>query len=521
MLNPRLIFKPWTLTNLYTAAILAALSLAVSIYAAYGSHTLLALVALLPPLTAAVLLPYQIGLRTASHTSPKKNHQNSNELELLSALHAAVLNVQNKQTIKIEIETGGNPKFNAIIECFNSTINKQLDSENRFQELSIQIQEKTDQLNAQQKSDSDRNQNIHKMFAGASHDLRQPLQAMIIFIAALQENATPAQAPLLQKLEQVVDNLNHLFTDLLDISKLESRMKRIPKKNVEIAPLLEKIYNEFEVLAHEKNIGIRLYNRDLSAFSNPNMLERIIRNMLSNAIRYTRTGGVLIGCRKRDEEVWIEVWDTGRGIPQDKMDDIFNEYVQIEEKPSNSNKGVGLGLFIVKRLAQLLDHSILVSSALHRGTMFRIVVPMNPMYPHSEFPAFAPPPNIAIQNKGQSLNIALIDDDHVVRSSITTLLRSWGMQVQSFESMQSISNLKMDAKLDLIVSDFQLGMNDTGIEAIALIRKQQKNNTPAIIITGTSNESLLENIKSSAIPLLKKPVKPAKLRALISMLCTE
>lgn len=431
------------------------------------------------------------------------------------------------QTQNYRLRAGDYPKtpYKMIARMLNQMLEELQTNENELQEYAVQIQEKNDQLAAQKRLHQDLSQNLQKMFAGASHDLRQPIQAMIIFIGAIKEHATPKQEPLIQKLEQVVDNLNHLFTDLLDISKLESRMTRVPKQNLALQPLLAKIYDEFEALANEKRIELRLYNRDLTVFSNPNMLERIIRNMISNAIRYTRTGGVLIGCRKRQNAVWIEVWDTGRGIPQEKMGEIFNEFVQIKEEDSETNKGVGLGLFIVKRLAQLLDHSIIVTSKLRRGTMFRVVAPSQAQLTITvpEIPQVAvPPPGITsttILTPALAQKILLLDDDDEVRHAMEKLLESWHCQVSAWARLEDMeANISPKTIADLMISDFQLDTDTDGIQAIETARRQLNRHIPALLITGTQDPELLKRIDASGIPCLRKPVRPAKLRALLQAL---
>ncbi len=417
------------------------------------------------------------------------------------------------------------PPFKQLAEAINYMLDEIQENEINLQENAVQLQEKNDQLASQKKLHIDRTQNLQKMFAGASHDLRQPLQAMTIFISAIKENANPEQLPLIQKLEQILDNLNELFTDLLDISKLESRMQRIPKSIVEVKPLLNKIFDEFEALANEKNIQLRLYQRDLSVYSNPNMLERIIRNMISNAIRYTRSGGVLIGSRLRKDEIWIEVWDTGRGIPPDKMTEIFNEFVQIKDEDQQPNKGVGLGLFIVKKLAQLLDHSIVVKSKMRKGTLFRIIVPVDTEAKPISAPATSVakpmelPTNIG-HTHFEHPTIILIDDDEDIRSGVVSLIHMWNLKVIDFASIEHAKDYLMETKEDvgLIISDYQLGPVDTGLQAIDVLRGHLKNETPAIIISGTDDPKLIRKIQDSQLPYLKKPIKPAKLRAIINVL---
>lgn len=429
--------------------------------------------------------------------------------------------------------------YQDIALAMNSMAIDMLANENTIHELTIQLQEKSDQLASQKKIHLDRQQNLQKMFAGASHDLRQPLQAMVIFLSSIKEGARPDQLPMIQKLEQVLENLNHLFTDLLDLSKLESRMKRIPKESIAIRPLLEKIHDEFEALANDKRIEFRLYQRDLYAYSNPNMLERIIRNMISNAIRYTRTGGVLIGSRKRENAIWIEVWDTGRGIPKNKMTEIFNEFVQIKDQNSEANKGVGLGLFIVKRLAQLLDHTIEVKSKLRQGTMFRIIVPIEPSPAKSEdklavlrpmessisAPSNSSQPNLEPKSAltATQANILLVDDNEDIRTALSALLTGWGLRVFAFKCIDDLNTHYQNEPfdVDLLITDFQLEDRVTGVDVIDYVRANIHPTVPIIIISGTEEADVLREIKNAGERFLKKPIKPAKLRSLINVLVKQ
>lgn len=428
--------------------------------------------------------------------------------------------VRGSNNLSLRATARGQDEVGNLVDSFNEML-EIIEKNNRDLEMLYRgLVEKSAEAEATAASLELRNQQIRDLFGSAAHDLRQPLQAMAIFVGALKEHATQAQEPLLQKLEQVVENLNLMFTDLLDISKLESRMTRIPKQQIAIQPLLARIYDEFEALANEKRIELRLYNRDLTVYSNANMLERIIRNMLSNAIRYTRTGGVLIGCRKRANAVWIEVWDTGRGIPQEKLGEIFNEFVQIQEEDSESSKGVGLGLFIVKRLAQLLDHSILVTSQLRRGTMFRIIAPTERAPLAQPLEAPLPPPTTVIQATRLPGKVLLLDDDDTVRLALKQLLKSWGCEVRDWSRLEDAEETlrREPAAIDLIISDFQLDPQRNGLDAIAALRQQLGANTPAMLITGAQEPELIEQIEQSQTPWLRKPVRPAKLRAMMQAL---
>ena len=425
----------------------------------------------------------------------------------------------------------------SLAESFNGLINNIQDSQLQMQELVLELQEKTQQLESHTELVEDRNKVIRNMFAGAAHDLKQPLQAMSLFINALRGEARgSAQLELVQKLELSTQNMRSLFDDLLDVSKLESRLEQVEHGPVELKPLLDNVFQEFDALALDKNLRLRFHARDFVVDSNARMLERIIRNLLSNAIRYTQQGGVLLACRKRGDGVSIEIWDSGLGIPEDSKDKIFKRFYQVEGHTKESTQGYGLGLSIVKRLSELLHHPIEIFSRYGQGTMFRIRVPlyhdeaMKPARANTPHDAALAPeaPQPALANAaplnvlpGEDIRVLLIDDDDLVRDGLSTLMTSWRMQVESYASIASMAaRLESEdgADFTIIVSDFQLSDTETGFDAIQRARELLGNDVPALIVTGTTDPELLQAIKESGIRMLKKPVKAAKLRALINHL---
>lgn len=427
------------------------------------------------------------------------------------------------------VKSRGGDEVGRLVVSFN----RLMDS---VQEQDIELRERNDHIVNQVEIAKERNKVIREMFSGASHDLRQPLQAMLIFVSALREISTEKQIKLLSKLEVAIDNMSQLFSDLLDVSKLEVKLEKVSFSPVSLSPLLDRVFHEFDALAGDKNLSLRFHVGRYVVKSNPGMLERIVRNLLSNAIRYTEDGGVLLACRKRGNSVWIEVWDTGKGIADDQLDDIFKQFVQLDNTSKESKQGVGLGLSIVKRLSSLLGHKVSVYSRLGGGTLFRLKIPIfneinelssrkNHLFIDSK--GFSGELPLSLQ-KNSRLNIVLVDDDGEIRGGLERLLVSWGMDVLSFSSLMEIDlfftaesfNAK-NINVDLIVSDFQLDNEDTGFDAIELVRKFTLESVPAVIVTGTDDEALLDELQRSEFEVLRKPVKPAKLRALINYVVSE
>jgi signal transduction histidine kinase len=444
-----------------------------------------------------------------------------------------------------------------LAKSFNGLVHDVQESNMQMEDMVLELQEKTQQLEAHTELVESRNKTIKNMFTGASHDLNQPLQAMVLFVNALNRLCDEPQKVMLSKLESAIQNMKSLLRDLLDVSKLENRLDNVDTAPVKLKPMLDNVFHEFEAIAADKSIKLKFHAKDFVINSDIGMLERIVRNLLSNAIRYTSQGGVLLACRKRKGQVSIEIWDTGRGIPKDSMDSIFKRFYQVEEKTEEGQQGYGIGLSIVKRLSERLKHRIEVKSTVGQGTLFRILVPIidslentqihrsNKIATHGSDDTTStltlapvssnidkvfdqrsdktahPSNDKTIMLPGSGTQVLLIDDDDLVRDAIFELITGWGMQVTPFASIAQMSqyfNDNPNYKCDVIVSDFQLSETENGLDAIAVVRRSQGVDKPALIVSGTDDAELIKVIKDSGIRRLKKPVKPAKLRALINHL---
>jgi signal transduction histidine kinase/CheY-like chemotaxis protein len=357
-----------------------------------------------------------------------------------------------------------------------------------------------------------------RFLAAASHDLRQPLHALGLFVAQLR---TPKSEKERKRTVKHIDSalvaMNELFSALLDISKLDAGILTPTVTEFSVAQLLKRIETTFRGTAEEKGLSLRIAASSAWVRSDFVLLERILFNLVSNAVRYSSHGGLIVGCRRRDRQLRIEVWDTGVGIPQDQHQNIFSEFYRLGEPDRDRRSGFGLGLAIVDRLCQLLDHPIKVTSTVGKGSRFTVVVPMVPARPEVlELPA---PGRLAPDIcKGKLL--VVIDDDPLVLAGMGGLFRSWGCRVVTGETESTaLSGLTAHKHPpDLIISDYQLPEGKSGIGAIERVRRAFCTPIPAFLITGDTNPEALREARANGYHLLHKPVQPMALRAMLNQI---
>jgi len=354
-----------------------------------------------------------------------------------------------------------------------------------------------------------------KFLAAASHDLRQPLYALSLFTAVLDESIeSPKVRRVVDQIKASVDALQNLFNALLDISRLDAGVIQVEKSDFYLQPLLDKLANDFDPLAREKGLRIDCPACDSAVRSDLALLEQILRNYISNAIRYSESGEIRVTCIADDGNVTINVIDKGLGIAEENQQIIFSEFHQLSNPERDRSKGLGLGLAIVKRTAKLLGHSINVESKPGKGSEFSISVPQA----HSVEEAIADDAdaNQDAQYVGSEL-IVVIDDEASIRDGMQTLLKQWGYEVISAADKDEVINLlgQQSRIPDGIIADYRLREHKTGIEVIKAIHTEYEKSIPALIVTGDTSVDELREVDSSGFEVLHKPVAPIKLRAFL------
>jgi signal transduction histidine kinase len=382
------------------------------------------------------------------------------------------------------------------------------------QQLVQQLRDQMAAAEAARVRAEDANRAKSRFLAAASHDLRQPLQSMNLFIEALRNEKDHARAErVLAHLGASSQALEDLLNELLDISRLEAGLFKPQPRVVSLQALFDAMKQELQPLAEEKGIELGFVATRLNITSDPNMLGRILRNIIVNAIRYTEQGAVLVGCRRKGGRVAIAICDTGPGIEPEYHQAIFREFYQLGNPERDRRKGLGLGLAIVDGLCRILDHPLELSSSVGRGTTFMVHVPI----------ASGAVPSIGDMEAEASVGlngyaVLVVDDEPAIRQAMTEVLGSWGCHVLTAESAQdALSKLAAAAfSPDAIIADYRLCEEHTGTEAIAEIRRVLGRSVPAAILTGDTAPERLREASASGFLLLHKPVQPARLRSVLS-----
>jgi len=403
---------------------------------------------------------------------------------------------------RITIKTGD--ELEALGNQFNSMAAQLQDS---HATLERKVEERTQQLEMANLAKS-------RFLAAASHDLRQPLHALGLFVAQLRPDMSAQErGRVVERINASVAAMNELFNALLDISKLDAGGLTPNVANFPVAQLLQRIESTFAEPAREKGVTLRVLPSNAWVRSDFILLERILFNLVSNAVRYTVRGGVVVACRGRGEQLRIEIWDTGPGIAEDHRQAIFSEFYRVGEPDQRS--GLGLGLAIVDRLSALLGLPIELTSVVGKGSRFTVVAsraPAQVLAPERAVAAVAP-----IEVSRGKL-IVVIDDDAPVLDGMRGLLCSWGCRVVSGDT--AVAALKgLGARgpaPDLVISDYRLSDGQTGIEAIEQVRREFGNAIPAFLISGDTHSEPLHQARANGLHLLHKPVDPMTLRAMVN-----
>ncbi len=359
-----------------------------------------------------------------------------------------------------------------------------------------------------------------RFLAAASHDLRQPLYALTLFSSALAvDEHDPQKLDRIAHIQECVQSLDHLFSELLDLSRLETGAVQVEINEFPLDHVLTEVSRNFGMVAEQRGLRLAVHPTRLWVRSDRTMLTRILNNLVSNALRFTRRGGALVGARRAgDGRVRIEVWDTGRGIAPEHLPSVFDEFYRIDDHPDAGldeglHSGLGLGLATAQRLVELLDTDIKVKSRLGRGSVFHFQLPTAPA--RTEVPGL----NDDVPTDLAGKRVLVVDDDPAILSGIRFLLRSWGCEVEVAEdrlqALEAVEN--WPGPPDIVISDLRLRGGERGLDIFAALDQHYLRDGEApfarLLVTGETRLDHLREIIAAKIPLLYKPVSPQRLRS--------
>jgi signal transduction histidine kinase/CheY-like chemotaxis protein len=375
------------------------------------------------------------------------------------------------------------------------------------------------ELHAAMSLAEDANRAKSRFLAAASHDLRQPTHALGLFVARLGQLEHNTEASyLIERLDTSVQAMRDLLDALLDISRLDAGAVPVHLQAFALSDVFDQLKTELALVAAEKGLSLRVRPCNVLVWSDPVQLHRILLNLLSNALRYTSAGAVLLACRVKDggRSAWIEVWDSGIGIAPEHQEAIFKEFYQVGNVERDRSQGLGLGLNIVQRTAALLQHKLQIWSRPGVGSRFSFEVPLAPTGAVVERRRPERPQHLVDL---ANLVVLVIEDDALVRESLVGLIAAWRAVVVAAEGLSAaLSYLEAGLVPDLIISDYRLRDGENGIATLQRLRKQAGRAVPACLISGDTDPALLLAVRQAGLTLLHKPVRPAKLRSLIERL---
>jgi len=405
---------------------------------------------------------------------------------------------------KALVPLGGHDEISDMEDALGIFIKEMTGREERSQELTIKAEKANKAKSA--------------FLAAASHDLRQPLQAISLFSSALQnsimsggDQAHQKNLDMVGHIRTSVDALGRLLNTILNISKLETGGIDTSISVFPVDDCLQAAVMNFKHQTQEKGLDIRFVPGSSFVRSDPVLLKQIIDNFIGNALNYTKKGRILIGCRHVQGDIRIEVWDTGIGIPTQKLEKIFDEFYQLENPARQRDQGFGLGLAIVKRTALLLGHPVHVRSTVGRGSVFSIVVPRGRMDVKNVTTKAQHHPSALA---GGNRKILIVDDDPLVLSATVSIMEGWGYNTTGVPSSRHALDIISDNTLvpELLILDYQLPGNLTGLDLYYAIKIQANTHIPGIIISGDTNPTHLEKFNESGLAHMTKPIDPDLLK---------
>lgn len=354
-----------------------------------------------------------------------------------------------------------------------------------------------------------------QFLAAASHDLRQPLHAQGILLEALSLRLKDNEH--LDLLDKTINSnivLNNLFNALLEISQLDAGTIKANISHQHLNSICELLISENQLIAQKSGLKLQLTGDDYAVLTDPALLNRVLRNLINNAIKFTSTGSVKIHMEANNDTVTVSISDTGIGIPKSQQQHIFDEYCQLDNKSRDRSKGIGLGLALVRRMCKLLGHSIQLQSVVGEGSTFTLTLA------RGEASKITAQSNELKIRAIEKLQILLIDDEQPILDAMSIMLLDWNCYPSTFTSLKTAEAFieKENYLPDLIISDYRLSGNDTGLDVIRLLQRKWDKAIPALIITGDTDPHLLKIIHQQDYYLLHKPVKPQQLKKVIRIL---
>jgi len=358
-----------------------------------------------------------------------------------------------------------------------------------------------------------------RFLAATSHDLRQPLLAANLFLESLARRtaaAAAAPAPEIERLRQALTAMGEMLDVLLDLSRIDAGVVRADPRDIRLGRLLGDLARNWSEVAAASGLKFRAVPCSLIVRTDPVLLMRVLRNLLENAVKYTESGRILLGCRRHGDVVRIQVWDTGVGIPAEQRDAIFQEFYQIDNANRDRTRGMGIGLSIVRRLAGVLDHPVALCSWPGRGSMFEIGVPLG----HHRETRDAPEPPVPAE-RPLSGTVVIIEDDSLVLSSLEVVVAQWGARVIAAPSAGAAWERLRDGGEcpAILLADYRLADGWTGVDAVRWLREKLGAPVPAALISGDTSGDQLEAMRASGLRLISKPVPAAALRAILQEYC--
>ncbi len=416
----------------------------------------------------------------------------------------------------LQIRVDPNPSTELGI--LENGINRMAESLQAHQdELQVRIIHATAGLAAKKEEAERANTAKSRFFASASHDLRQPLHALGLFGEALKQRVKTSELrTLASQISSSISSLETLLNALLDVSRLDAGTIEVRKRHFPASQLFEHIQQQFEGPATAKGLKLKVHPTNWILYCDPVLLERILINLVSNALRYTQNGYIVVAGRKRGNSLLIQVWDTGIGIPQNALETIFEEFVQLNNPERDREKGLGLGLAIVARTVNLLGLRISVRSRVGHGSVFGLLVPLGSTHQISPAESPAMPLTASLQER-----LAVVVDDEVpILRAMESLFKTWGVGLVTGRSAEeALDQLnQLGSAPDFLITDYSLAVDKDGIEVARQFQEVFGTELPVLVLTGDTAPDTMQRITEAGYKIMHKPVRPARLRAALAHL---